>query len=207
MTAPATITAEERDALLAADLRNVTEKVASGAVLTARERSLITGSTRADEPSGFAASLDEISAALGLSERQWRTYSKKPGFPEKTAGKGWDVAAVAAWKEANVKQQQASKLSDVKKEAEIILLNLRIDREKRLSVPRAEVDELHGRLAMRLKAFLYSRLVNEMPQKVAGAEALAIRVYAQATVDEIVAALARDIDSWGASEVTPAAKV
>jgi len=51
----------------------------------------------------FVASLDEVSTGLGPTERQWRTYAKRPGFPAKVPGKGYDLAAFAAWKAENIK--------------------------------------------------------------------------------------------------------
>src|SRR3954469_20333685 len=93
----------------------------------------------------FAKSLDEVSAALGTTERQWRTYAKRPGFPAKVPGKGYDLAALAAWKAENIKAQETGDLAArkaAKLDLEAELLRLRIEKEKRLSVPRAEVDEL-----------------------------------------------------------------
>lgn len=147
----------------------------------------------------FASSLDDLSAALGTTERQWRTYSKRPDFPRKVAGKGYEIEACRRWKEENIKPQSSGDLAAARREKvklEAELLQLRIEREKRLSVLRAEVDELHGKLAMKLRAFLYSKLENEMPPKIAGCDALAIRKYGRALADEIVTTLAKDIAQW-----------
>lgn len=149
----------------------------------------------------FASSLDEVSAALGTTERQWRTYAKRPGFPAKVPGKGYDLAALAAWKAENVKAPAAGDLAArkaAKLELEADLLRLRIEKEKRLSVPRAEVDELHGRMALKLRAFLYARLENEMPPKFAGCDALTLRRYGREMADQIVDTLAKDIEQWTA---------
>lgn len=53
--------------------------------------------------------------------------------------------------------------------------------------------EMHGRMAHRLRSLLYSKLENEMPPKVAGADALALRVYGRGLVDGIEGRLRRDI--------------
>ncbi len=57
------------------------------------------------------------------------------------------------------------------------MLRLRIEKEKRLSVLRAEVDELHDRMALKLRAYLYAKLENEMPPKFAGCDALTLRKH------------------------------
>src|SRR4051812_49175856 len=101
----------------------------------------------------YVQSLDEVSAALGTTERQWRTYARRPGFPAKAPGRGYDLAA---WKAENIKAPVAGDLAarkGAKLELETDLLRLRIEKEKRLSVPRAEVDELLGRMALKLRAF------------------------------------------------------
>ena len=214
------LTTEERDALLAADLRNVTEKVAAGAVLSSRERDLIAKSTKPDverEKSNggdfpspiprenwpqYAPSLDELAGILGKSERAWRTYSKRPGFPGKIVGLGYDVAAVSAWAVENIKQQATGDLAAekiAKTKLEVELLELKVAREKRLSVLRSEVDELHGRMGMKLRSMLYACLVSEMPPKCAGFDALALRQYGQSLADEIVRTLQRDVDQWSES--------
>jgi hypothetical protein len=148
----------------------------------------------------FVQSLDEVSAHLGTTERQWRTYAKRPGFPAKIEGKGYDLAALAAWKDENVAQRGDGKLAAKKLEKlelDIRLSALKVAQAERLTVARAAVDALHGLLAQRLKAYLYSKLENEMPPKIAGCDALTIRKYGRALADEIVTTLQRDINSWG----------
>lgn len=58
-------------------------------------------------------------------------------------------------------------------------LRRELDREKGLTVSRADVDELHGKKASRLKSLLYSKLENEMPPKIAGLDALTVREYSR----------------------------
>ncbi|MBC7366191.1 MAG: hypothetical protein H7343_05150, partial [Undibacterium sp.] len=55
---------------------------------------------------------------------------------------------------------------------------------------------LHGKMALRLKSLLYSKLENEMPPKMAGCDALALRRYGRELADEIVTRLGGDIDQW-----------
>lgn len=151
---------------------------------------------------GYAVSLDEVAARLGTTERQWRTYAKRPGFPAKMPGKGYDLAALAAWKAENIRPAATGDLAArkaAKLDLEAELLRLRIEKEKRLSVLRSEVDELHGRMAMKLRAFLYAKLENEMPPKFAGCDALTLRRYGREMADQIVDTLAKDIDQWSAS--------
>ena len=145
------------------------------------------------------SSLDDLSAILGTTERQWRSYSKRNTFPPKIPGLGYEVAACAAWKAENVKPQSQGDLAAekiAKTKLEVELLELKVAKEKRLSVPRAEIDELHGRMAMKLRAMLYACLVNEMPPKCSGFDALALRQYGQGLADEIVKTLQRDVDKW-----------
>lgn len=146
-----------------------------------------------------ANSLDDLSAILGTTERQWRTYSKRPGFPAKEAGKGYDVAACEAWKSEHVKPQASGELATEKirkTKADADLAELRVAKEKRLSVSRAEVNELLGKMAMKLKSYLYSKLTNEMPAKMAGLDALAHAIYGEELADEIVTRLREDVDQW-----------
>ena len=160
--------------------------------------------TTTDEPTQptHATSLDVLSAILGTTERQWRSYSKRNTFPPKIPGLGYEVAACAAWKAENVKPQSQGDLAAekiAKTKLEVELLELKVAREKRLSVLRSEVDELHGRMGMKLRSMLYACLVSEMPPKCAGFDALALRQYGQSLADEIVRTLQRDVDQWSES--------
>ena len=145
------------------------------------------------------SSLDDLSAVLGTTERQWRSYSKRNTFPPKIPGLGYEVAACAAWKAENVKPQSQGDLAAekiAKTKLEVELLELKVAKEKRLSVPRAEIDELHSRMAMKLRAYLYSKLENEMPPKMSGCDALTLRKFGREMADEIVTRLQLDVDSW-----------
>lgn len=147
-----------------------------------------------------ATSLDELAAVLGTSERQWRGYAKRNSFPPKHPQLGYEIAACAKWKEENVKAQTTGELAAekiAKTKLEVELLELKVAREKRLSVLRSEVDELHGRMAMKLRAYLYSKLENELPPKCAGLDALAMRKIGREMADEIVTRLQLDVDKWG----------
>lgn len=150
-------------------------------------------------PSGFAPSWDAVSAALGTTARQWVTYSKRPGFPSKTP-QGYDLAALAAWKAANVGKSDADgtlKAAKLEKIAEeTALLRIRRAKEERKSVNIEEVNDLHRRMALKLRAYLYTKLENEMPPKLAGCDALTIRKHGRALADEIVRTLAGDIETW-----------
>lgn len=160
--------------------------------------------TTTEEPTQptHATSLDALSAILGTTERQWRSYSKRNTFPPKIPGLGYEVAACAAWKADNVKPQSQGDLAAekiAKTKLEVELLELKVAREKRLSVLRSEVDALHSKMAMKLRAFLYSKLENELPPKMAGQDALTLRRFGREMADEIVGRLQMDVDSWDAS--------
>lgn len=151
--------------------------------------------------SGFASSFEEVSAALGLSDRQWRTYSKRKGFPDK-GPHGYDLAALSAWRSENVKTQSTGELAAERSEKirlERELLQLKIDREKRNVVPRPEVEDLHGRIAQKLRAILYATLENEMPGTIAGCDALTCRTYGRALADRLMGILSKDVAEWEAS--------
>lgn len=151
--------------------------------------------------SGFASSFEEVSAALGLSDRQWRTYSKRKGFPEK-GPHGYDLAALAAWRSENVKTQTTGELAAERSEKlrlEQELLQIKIDREKRSVLPRSEVEDLHGRIAQKLRAVLYATLENEMPGKIAGQDALTCRTYGRALADRLMEILSKDVSEWEAA--------
>lgn len=150
------------------------------------------------EPTGFVNSWDEVSARLGTTARQWVTYSKRPGFPAKTE-KGYDLAALAAWKAENVGHKSDATLKAAKAEKlaeEIALLRLRRAKEERKYVSIDDVNELHRTMALKLRALLYSKLENEMPPKLAGCDALTIRKYGRALADELVKTLSGEVEKW-----------
>ncbi len=151
-----------------------------------------------DQPSGFVASWDEVSARLGTTARQWVTYSKRPGFPGKTA-EGYNLAALAAWKAENVGNKSDSTLKAAKAEKlaeEIALLRIRRAKEERKSVSMEDVDELHRVMGLKMRSYLYSKLDSEAPPKLAGCDALAIRKYLRGVADEIVKNFGQGIDDW-----------
>lgn len=186
-----------------ANIANMLAKLKAGRVLTETEERRLkeyegAARTRPETGATHASSMDSVAAELGLTARQWATYSKRPGFPPKGA-QGWDLAAIAAWKEANIKPPATGELAALKAEKikrEIVLADLKIAEQEKKTIPRAAVDELHGRLAQRLRSYLYAKLENEMPPKMAGCDALQHRIYGRELADEIVTTLARDVEQW-----------
>lgn len=147
----------------------------------------------------FVGSFDAVAGWLGTSDRQWRTYSQRPGFPVKHP-EGYKLAELERWKADNVAKKEPGALNDLKSELmqrQLELADLKIAREKKLSVSRAEVDAFHSLLSQRLRSFLYAKLEGEMPPKLAGCDALTIRQYGRALADEMVSTLSKDIDAWG----------
>lgn len=149
----------------------------------------------------FVSSFDAVAGYLGTSDRQWRTYSQRPGFPVKHP-EGYKLAELEQWKAENVAKKAPGALNDLKSELmqrQLELADLKIAREKKLSVSRADVDAFHALLSQRLRSFLYAKLEGEAPPKLAGCDALTIRKHLRALADEMVTTLSRDVEAWGES--------
>ncbi|MBC7367327.1 MAG: hypothetical protein H7343_11050 [Undibacterium sp.] len=141
----------------------------------------------------------ELSRSLKIHRSQLDGFLNKTGAPAPDAKKRYDVREVAAFISAqgganSLDTLRGARLEEVKLRCE--KLRRELDRDAGKTVLRSDVDELHGKMALRLKSLLYSKLENEMPPKMAGCDALALRRYGRELADELVTRLGGDIDQW-----------
>lgn len=146
-----------------------------------------------------AATKSELARTLKLHRAQLDAFLAKPGAPAPDAKKRYDTKAVAAFiaesrGAGSLDTLRAARLEEVRLRCE--KLRRELDRDAKLTVLRADVDELHGRISHCLRSLLYTKLENEMPPKFAGCDALAMRKAGRDLADEIVTRLARDIEQW-----------
>lgn len=145
------------------------------------------------------ATKSELSRALKIHRAQLDTFLAKPGAPSPDAKKRYDTKAVAAW----IAESRGTGSADSLKAARLIEVRLRceklrreLDRDAGVTILRADVDLLHGKLALNLKGLLYAKLEGELPAKCQGYDALALRRAGREMADELVGRLAQDIDTW-----------
>lgn len=152
----------------------------------------------------FVSSIAGLAAATGLSDRQWTTYTKRDGFPSKTA-EGYDVAACQAWHKENVNQTQGkpqgdpeslSALRAEKIKVETALLNIKKAKEERSVIDADALDQFHMQLALRQRSALQLKLVTELNPKLEGLDAAARLPMLERTVDEICQIMRDSFDEW-----------
>lgn len=140
-----------------------------------------------------------LARQLGIHRVSLDAYLKKPGAPTADAARSYcvrDVAAFIATERGNspIDTLRSARLEEVRLRCE--KLRRELDRDSRLTVTKADVDQLLGRMAAALKATLYSKLENEVPGKVAGCDAVVIRQHLREVADDLVARFARDVEQW-----------
>ena len=145
------------------------------------------------------ATKSELSRALKIHRAQLDTFLSKPGAPSPDAKKRYDTKAVAAW----IAESRGTGSTDSLKAARLVEVRLRceklrreLDRDAGVTIPRVEVEALHGKLAVNLRSLLYFKLEEELPAKAAGYSALQLRIAGREMADELVGRLAQHIDTW-----------
>ena len=140
-----------------------------------------------------------ISKTLKVHRWQLDQFLAKTGAPTPDDARTYDVAAVASFIAAS---RGTGALDDLRaaRLQEIVLkckrLQVEIEKDEGLWVRRSDVDDLHGRAALGLRALIYDALENRLPAACAGYDALQLRRYGRDLADQIVCKLAQDVSTW-----------
>lgn len=96
---PATLTAEQADILLKADLRNLAKKVQAGKTLSASERNLLQSTLSGGKASekSFADNQVELADILDVSRKTIQRHLKREGNPGSQPDGRYNVNAWRAW--------------------------------------------------------------------------------------------------------------
>ncbi len=145
------------------------------------------------------ATKSELARALKIHRAQLDAFLAKPGAPSPDTKKRYDTKAVAAW----IAESRGTGSTETLRAARLVEVQLRceklrreLDRDAGVTILRADVDDLHGKLALNLKGLLYAKLEGELPAKCQGYDALALRRAGREMADDLVSRLAQDIDTW-----------
>ena len=148
------------------------------------------------------ATKSELARALKIHRAQLDAFLAKPGAPSPDTKKRYDTKAVAAW----IAESRGTGSTETLRAARLVEVQLRceklrreLDRDAGVTILRADVDLLHGKMAHGLRSLLYTKLEGELPQKCAGFDALALRRHCRELADELVGRLAQDVSTWANS--------
>jgi hypothetical protein len=140
-----------------------------------------------------------ISKAISVHRWKLNEYLARTGAPQPDAARTYDVAAVAAF---IAESRGTGSLDDLRaaRLQELVLkckrLQVEIEKDEGLWVRRSDVDDLHSRAALGLRALIYDALENRLPAACAGYDALQLRRYGRDLADQIVCKLAQDVSTW-----------
>ena len=127
--------------------------------------------------------------------RDWR---KLPGAPQTASIEAWQ-AFIADNELGTVGNRVSGDREELLKDKltkEIRLLALKIAREEKTSVDRAEVDALLLHIATMQKTVLYPALERELPAKAEGRTAAEVSLIGREIGDRLCAIFASQIESW-----------
>lgn len=137
--------------------------------------------------SGQTGTWGALARSLGFTTRSLRDWRKLPGAPTEP-----DLAAWQAFIDANDLGTAGNRVGAGREELlkeklrkEIELAGIKIDKERRRSIPRSEVDALLLHIATRQKTLLYQRLETELPPKLDGLSAAETRPILRKVADDI----------------------
>ena len=140
----------------------------------------------------------EAARRLSVSRPTLDRLLARQGAPSPTAAKRYSLddltRFIAAQGESSVDTLRSARLVEVQLRGE--KLRRELDRDAGVTIPRVEVEALHGKLALNLKGLLYAKLEGELPAKCQGYDALALRRFGREMADELVGRLAASIDTW-----------
>lgn len=83
-----------------------------------------------------------------------------------------------------------------KTQKEVRLLELKIAKEERRTIERAEVNKLLLHVASQQRAVLFAALEREYPGKVVGRTASEISAHGRALADRLCDVFTREVDTW-----------
>ena len=141
-----------------------------------------------------------MSKTLKVHRWQLDQFLAKTGAPTPDAARTYDVAAVAAFISesrgggGSLDTLREARLEEVKLKCK--RLRVELEKDEGLWVRRSDVDDLHGRAALGLRALIYDALENRLPAACAGYDALQLRRYGRDLADQIVGKLAQDVATW-----------
>ena len=140
----------------------------------------------------------EAARRLSVSRPTLDRLLARQGAPSPNPAKRYSLddltRFIAAQGESSVDTLRSARLVEVQLRCE--KLRRELDRDAGLTILRADVDDLHGKLALNLKGLLYAKLEGELPAKCQGYDALALRRFGREMADELVGRLAQHIDTW-----------
>lgn len=138
----------------------------------------------------------KLADALGVSSRSVHNWRKLDFAPTEPIVEEWE-AFVA---ENNLGSGgQHSSLEELKAERlrkQIELDQIKIDQQRKLVIPSAEVNEFLTMVATRSKAALYAALETELPPKLEGQDVAAIRSILREAADGICDRMQKGFDDW-----------
>jgi hypothetical protein len=140
----------------------------------------------------------EAARRLTVSRPTLDRLLARQGAPSPTAAKRYSLddltRFIAAQSESSVDTLRSARLVEVQLRCE--KLRRELDRDAGVTIPRVEVEALHGKLAVNLRSLLYFKLEEELPAKAAGYSALQLRIAGREMADDLVSRLAQGIDTW-----------
>jgi hypothetical protein len=144
---------------------------------------------------------EELSNLTGLTNRRHQQLAADGYFPH-PIGKGYLLAPTITglfkyYREHNQRtKEKLVNTKDDKTQKEIRLLDMKIAREERRTVERAEVNTLLLHVASQQKAVLFAALEREFPGKVVGRTASEISAQGRALADRLCEIFQREVEQW-----------
>ena len=197
------IDAEGAQKILDADLKNIVQKVKSGKTLTARERSIIEGSTSSDK---FAKSITDLIGLLDIGRSQFYKFKKRSDAPTDLNISEWrnfittsKLSSGENFSPEEIIQLKAKLLSERagREEIERKLKEIKLDREEKGFVPFEEARQAITRVLEPL-----SRVLDGVPKK------YALRVnpsdpdHAEEMLREVIEEIKRQVQDERGKKIT-----
>ena len=144
---------------------------------------------------------EELCALTGLTNRRHQQLAADGYYPH-PIGKDYLLAPTITglfkfYREHNQRtKEKLVNTKDDKTQKEIRLLDMKIAREERRTVERAEVNTLLLHVASQQKAVLFAALEREFPGKVVGRTASEISAQGRALADRLCEIFQREVEQW-----------
>ena len=144
---------------------------------------------------------EELSNLTGLTNRRHQQLAAE-GYFQHAIGKDYLLAQTITgifkyFREHNQRtKEKLVNTKDDKAQKEIRLLDMKIAREERRTVERAEVNTLLLHVASQQKAVLFAALEREFPGKGVGRTASEISAQGRALADRLCEIFQREVEQW-----------
>lgn len=143
----------------------------------------------------------ELCALSGLTDRRHRQLATEGYFPPPIESLYQLAPTIQGlfryYREHNQRtKEKLVNTKDDKAQKEIRLLDMKIAREERRTVERAEVNTLLLHVASQQKAVLFAALEREFPGKVVGRTASEISAQGRALADRLCEIFQREVEQW-----------